>query len=218
MEARNSVKQNVIFQKLRQMIISGYFRPGESLSEREIADMLNVSRTPVREAFRRLENEGLVVYEPQKGVTISSFTREQVISLYRVREYLEGLAAWSLTENPDRRVLQKMRQKLENARDAARDGDVLRQAEINDEFHELMAKGSKNQYLINMLEPLRSQINFFRSTSLSYQGRPQINIIEHERICDAIASGDPHSAENEARIHVRNSLQAALANLKIYKM
>lgn len=218
MEERSPVKQDIIFQKLRDMITKGYYRPGESLSEREIAELLDVSRTPVREAFRRLESEGLVVYEPKKGVTITSFTRDQVVSLYRVREYLEGLAAWTLTENPDQEVLGNMRKVLESARDAARNGDIMLQAAINDEFHEMMATGSRNQYLIGMLEPLRSQINFFRSTSLSYQGRSQINIIEHERICDVIAGGDPRMAENAARDHVRNSLAAALANLKLHKL
>jgi DNA-binding GntR family transcriptional regulator len=206
------MKKDIVFNKLKETIISGYFRPGESLSEREIANMLGVSRTPVREAFQRLEKEGIIIYTPNKGVTIPSFSKKQFVDIYYVREYMEGLSARLLAEKEDKRVLEKMR---ENVQMAAKENDIKKQAIINGVFHQLMAASSENPYLINIFQTLHSKISLIRSTSLSYQDRLKTNNIEHIQICDAIESGNGDLAEHVTRSHIRNSMKSALSMIDL---
>lgn len=205
------MKKELVFNNLRKVILSGYFRPGENLSEREIADMLGVSRTPVREAFQQLEKEGLVIYTPKKGVTIPSFSSEQLIDLYSVREYMEGLTSRLLAEKADKSFVKEMR---ENIQLAGKEDDVKKQASINGHFHHLMAENTGNDYLIDIFQNLHSKISLIRSTSLSSQGRLKTNLKEHLQICDAIESGDPDLAEQVARSHIRSSMKSALAVLE----
>ncbi len=205
-----SIKQSVVFDRLYDLITTGYFRFGENLSEREIANMLDVSRTPVREAFRRLEREGLVVYKPKKGVMIRSFTEEEIINLYRVREYMEKLTSRLLSEKQNITLLEKLKENVRQAEIAAKDNDVKEQAIINAQFHLLMVEGTNNSYLINVYKPLTSQLSLFRSKSLSYKGRSLINIEEHNKICEAIERGDTDLAEEITGVHVQNSLKALL--------
>jgi DNA-binding GntR family transcriptional regulator len=207
-----NMKKELVFSNLREMIITGYFRPGENLSEREVAEILGVSRTPVREAFQRLEQEGIVVYTPKKGVTVPMFNPEQLVHIYNVREHMEGLSARLLAEKKALDVVKEMR---ENVELAAKENDVKQQAAINGRFHQLMAEGTENPYLINIFQTLRSQISFMRSTSLSYQDRLKTNLLEHIQICDAIESGNPFKAEEVARAHIRNSMNSALSKLKM---
>jgi DNA-binding GntR family transcriptional regulator len=204
------VKKDITSEKLHELIKDGYFRPGESISEREIAEMLGVSRTPVREAFRRLEKDGLIVYQPMKGVTIKSFTVPEMIDLYRVREYIEGLATRLFTEKKREQSLEELQRNINQAEYAASIGDVKEQTIINGHFHQTIVDGTENMYLINIYRPLITQISLIRSTSLSYQDRSIINIGEHKDILAAIKAGDADKAEELSRVHVRNSLQAAL--------
>jgi DNA-binding GntR family transcriptional regulator len=206
------MKKDLVFSNLREMIISGYFRPGENLSEREIAEKLGVSRTPVREAFQRLEQEGIVIYTPKKGVTVPSFNTEQLKHIYHVREHMEGLSARLLAEKKAIHVVKEMR---ENVELASKENDVKQQAMINGKFHQLMAEGTENPYLISIFQTLRSQIGLIRSTSLSYQDRLKTNLVEHLQICDAIESGDANHAEEIARRHIRNSMNSALSKLEM---
>jgi DNA-binding GntR family transcriptional regulator len=207
-----SMKNDLVFNKLREIIISGYFRPGESLSERELAEKLGVSRTPVRDAFRRLEKEGIVVYTPQKGVAIPSFSVEQLKHIYNVREHMEGLSARLITEKGDKQILRDMRENIELAAKAV---DVKQQAIINGHFHQLMAEGTQNPYLINIFKTLGSTIGLIRSTSLSYEDRLKTNLKEHAQICDAIESGDVNLAEQVARSHIRSSMRSALSMVRL---
>jgi DNA-binding GntR family transcriptional regulator len=206
------MKKDLVFSNLREMIISGYFRPGENLSEREVAEILGVSRTPVREAFQRLEQEGIVIYTPKKGVQVPTFNPEQLKHIYHVREHMEGLSARLLAEKKAIHVVKEMR---ENVEMAAKENDVKQQAMINGRFHELMAEGTENPYLINIFQTLRSQISLIRSTSLSFQDRLKTNLVEHIQICDAIESGNPYTAEEVARFHIRNSMNSALSKIEM---
>jgi DNA-binding GntR family transcriptional regulator len=206
------MKKDLVFNNLRETIISGYFRPGENLSEREIADLLGVSRTPVREAFQKLEKEGLVVYTPKKGVTVPSFSTQQLKHIYDVREQMEGLAARLLADKEDKSFLEEMRKNIELA---AKETDVKKQAIINGHFHYLIAENTQNPYLISIFQNLHSKISLIRSTSLSYQDRIKTNLKEHLQICDAIESGNPELAELVARTHIRNSMKSALAAVEV---
>lgn len=206
------MKKDLVFNNLKETIISGYFRPGESLSEREIAKMLGVSRTPVREAFQRLEKEGIVIYTPNKGVTVPTFTKKQLKNIYDVREHMEGLSARLLAEKQDMQVVELLR---ENVRMASLENDIKQQAVINGDFHQLIAESSGNPFLINIFQTLQSKISLIRSTSLSYQDRLKTNNIEHIQICDAIESGNGDLAEHVARSHIRNSMKSALSMIEM---
>lgn len=209
------IKHNQVFNNLVTLITEGYFRLGEVLSERELAEQLGVSRTPVREALRQLEREGLVVYKPRKGVTITHFTVEQIEQLYRFRETLEGLAARLMAENNDSRQEQKaMEIAIKEAEEAASRLDIGKLSQVNSRFHAAMADGSGNTYLINALNTIRHHINLAMSTSLSRNARPSENIKEHKEILEAITNRDPDLAESAARTHIRNARSAAIVQMQ----
>ncbi|MBP1930942.1 GntR family transcriptional regulator [Ammoniphilus resinae] len=208
------IKKEFVFERLHEMIVNGYFRPGESLSEREIAERFGVSRTPVREAFRKMEKDGIVLYEPKKGVTIPSFSTEEIVKLYDVREYLEGLAARLLAEKKNEQAVSELRKNIEQAEKAAKENDGKWQAVINGHFHLMILEGSENPYLLHAYQGLRSKISLMRSTSLSFQDRLITNLQDHRQIYDAIAHGDASRAEEAARQHVRNSMKSTLSKLR----
>jgi len=208
------IKKDFVFERLHEMIVNGYFRPGESLSEREIADKFGVSRTPVREAFRKMEKDGIVLYEPKKGVTIPSFSTEEIVKLYHVREYLEGLAARLLAEKNNEQAVKELKKNIEQAEQAAEKNDGKWQAVINGHFHLMILEGAENPYLLHAYQGLRSRISLMRSTSLSFQDRLITNLQDHRQIYEAVASCNAEHAEEAARVHVRNSMKSTLAKIR----
>ncbi|MFZ5634383.1 MAG: GntR family transcriptional regulator [Bacillota bacterium] len=210
MENKNGIKHSQVFKDLLSLITEGHFRPGEILSERELAEKLNVSRTPIREALRKLEKEGIIVYTPRKGVTIANITVEQVKQLYIFRETLEGLAARLMAGNINNvGELELMGEAIKEAEEAVTKNDIYKLSQINSRFHAAMAEGSGNVYLENALSTIRSHVSMVMSTSLSHTARPPENIKEHKAIYEAIACRDPDLAEAVARAHIRNALSAA---------
>lgn len=211
MNEKTSIKHKQVYQDLLNLITQGYFRPGEILSERELAEQLCVSRTPIREALRKLEREGIVSYTPRKGVTIVNFTVDKIKQLYTFREVLEGLAARLMAENHESsRELEIMEKAIKEAEQAVSNNDIRKLSQINRRFHIAMAEGSGNTFLINALGTIQSHVSLVMSTSLSYTARPPENIKEHKMILEAIASRDPELSEAITRAHIRNALKAAI--------
>lgn len=207
-------KTSLVFKKLHELITSGYFRPGENLKEREVAEMLGVSRTPVREAFNKLELDGIVINKGRKGMMIPKFSYNEVKNLYTVREYIEGLAAKTVAENRNEKIINDLYSNIQQAKKAGNENNRQEQIAINGDFHKLIAEHTNNSYITNIFRSLQSSINLMRSTSLSVEGRLSSNVEEHLLIVKAIEIGDAELAEKQARTHIKNSLQHVLIALE----
>lgn len=214
MNITNDIKKRSVYNYLYKAIKSGEIKAGQTLTERGLAEKLGVSRTPIREALRKLEEIGLVKYEPHKGVKVITLSLEKVTNLYEVRELLEGLAARTLAKLADDEMIKELNGYIEKAENEAKANNVEELSQINTQFHQTLARLSKNDYLKDIMNMLQTHINLMMSTSLSYSGRPLENIEEHKMIIEAIKSGDAELAEATAKYHVRKSKENALKKIK----
>lgn len=186
--------------RIREGIRSGRYKPGERVRETEVADWLGVSRTPVREALRRLESEGLVSFESWRGVVVADLDRQQIGELYAMREILEGAAARLAARHIDDAGLDLLDLLLARADEAAGDPEAL--AGINRRFHETIYGAAHNRYLNQTLEQLRNSLALLRGTTFAVPGRPETAAAEHRAILSGIRARDPDTAETAARAHI----------------
>lgn len=197
-----------VYRELLQAINDGRFRPGDRVMETAVADWLDVSRTPVREALRRLESEDVLV-KGNQGLVVVDIAESELLELYDLRETLEGMAAELAARNAtdaDRKLLARL------IADEARcsPGDAAGQATINREFHRALASAAHNRFLCKMLNGLQDAFLRLRSTIFSLPDRPPLALDEHRAIVRAITDGDAVAAARAARHHIRQSRRSRL--------
>lgn len=202
------------FEKIKEAIIKGHFKPGEKLVEQTLAQEMGVSRTPVREAIRRLEAEGFVVSIPRKGVVVSRADKEEIVQLYSIRAELEGLAARWAIENADEDDIQKLDEAISRMEEAAASGDLDGVVQSNTLFHDAIAQASKSRILCTLLKTLQDNIQRFRFQSLHLPGRPEAALAEHKEIVAAIKEKKTEEADRLLKEHLQNACAAALAHMK----
>lgn len=206
--SRTATIADVVYQAIRNAIVFGELPPGRRLLERELALGLRVSRTPIREALRRLAEEGLVAGVPNRGVVVRAVTLEEAEHLYAVREPLEVLAARLAARRCTSRQGAELRRCLVRAERAAALGDWRTVIMENNAFHDLIARTSGNPVLARVLDLLRNQVNLVRMALWTrIPTRPQETLREHRRILEALRSGDPDAAAEAARAHLESSWQ-----------
>jgi DNA-binding GntR family transcriptional regulator len=201
---------------IRQAITSGRFSPGQRLSERELAVQYDVSRTPIREAFRHLIQEGLVVYKPNSGYRIIPLSEELARHILMVRETLESMAARLAALRDPKGTAEAMARTLPRARRAYREGHMSGLITANQSFHQALVERSGNPVLEAMYRTLQGYIGLMMSISLSWHRRPVVTFREHEEILRALKRGDPDAAERAIRRHVRSAYAGVLKNVRQY--
>lgn len=199
---------------LRLEIISGRLRPGDRISERELSKQLNVSVTPVKEAFRTLESSGILVTLPRKGTMVSEFAKQSLEQVSILRSALEGvsanLAAKNITDEDYRHLqglLGKVEALLEN------DDNIDQIESLNRQFHEGINRLSNNQYLCQLIENQWAFSQGFRIGSLKTMADRQASHREHRAILKAVYSKDSDLAERLMREHIRSSDKTALGHI-----
>lgn len=199
--------REMVFESLREAIILGRLKPGERLMEIQLAEEMGVSRTPVREAIRKLELEGFVVMVPRKGAYVAGVSVKDIADVFEVRSALEGLAAGLASE----RITDEEMEELEKAiLQISGEEDILTVVKGDSLFHEIIYKASRNQRLTQIITHLQEQINRFRLTSLSVPGRLKIAVGEHKKIVEAITSRNVDLANRLASEHMENAEQNLL--------
>lgn len=193
-----------VFDKLESDIISGVYPRGEVLTELKLVEQLNVSRTPIREALRRLEQERLI-RDSGKGSVVLGITLEDLEDIMDIRLRCEGLAAFYAAKNRTGQDAQRLRQlsELQDFYFEKADFDHLR--EIDDEFHESIYEISGRSVLLDTLRPLHRKTQRYRRSSYSVPTRRLKSINEHKAICDAICAGDSALAEQLMSQHIANA-------------
>lgn len=205
---RHSVTENI-----RNAIAVGHFQPGERLPERELCEMIGVSRTLVREALRQLESEGLIFIIPHRGPVVATLTVAQAKGIYAVRTELEGLASELFAEQASDAQLLALKKSFEELKIALTKSGPIDRLKAKNYFYDCLVEGSGNEALGDTLRMLNSRVTLLRATSLKAAGRTKKSIEELERLMKALSSRDALAARKAAAIHVKNAAAAALAQL-----
>ncbi len=205
--------RDVVFETLRDAIIQGRLKPGERLMEIQLAEEMGVSRTPVREAMRKLELEGLIVMVPRKGAYVAGISVKDIVDVFEVRAALESLAAGLAAERITEQELEELERALVQISEASGGNlDAVVQKDTN--FHEIIYRASRNQRLMQIITHLQEQIQRFRTTSLSRPGRTKTAIEEHRKIVEAISERNVELAQALAREHIESAEQSLLSALQ----
>ncbi len=194
-----------IFLKLRQDILDGRYKAGDSLVELKLAEEMGVSRTPVREAIRQLELEGLVSCIPNKGVVVEGISRQDIEDIYAIRESMEGLAARWAIERMDKESLKELEDICELMEFYTGKGDLDHVGQLNSRFHEIIFESTNSGPLKQVLSDFQYYIEKVRLASLKSPGRARQSLDEHKSIVEAFKSKDIERGENALVEHIRNS-------------
>lgn len=199
------------YRRLLEDIRSGALAPGARLRETDLAERLGISRTPVREAIRQLEADGLVVHLPRQGATIRSLDHAEVVELYEMRIVLEGTAA---------RLAARAASDIELAELAALNTELAQapagpQArELNRVFHRTLIEAARNRFLIKAMSALQKTLLILGPTTLSDPGRAQTAVGEHAAVLAALQARDGLAAETAMRAHVEAALSARIRGMR----
>lgn len=194
------------YEALLQAIREGELRPGQRLLETEICDWLHISRTPIREALRRLQAQGLLEHKPGGGVTVPLHDFRAVSELYIFREILEGSAALLAAQHADQTEIDLLKA-LVRIQQELPDDPKIHERE-NKIFHKHLYQAAHNQFLLKSLQSLHESVSLLGRTTLSVPGRIESSVREHGEIVSAIAAHDFTRADDLARQHIRSSYQA----------
>ena len=195
-------------QQVLQKIRDGFYRPGDRIRESELADSLGVSRTPVREALRRLESDGLLSFESWRGAVVAQLDRQQVGELYAMREVLEGAAARLAARHIDEAEMELLKLLLRQAGQLEHEPAKL--AVLNRRLHQAIYTAARNRYLLQTLGQLENALALLRGTTYTVDGRASVAADEHAAIVDAICRRDADAAEAAARAHIAAAQVARL--------
>ncbi|MDD3269609.1 MAG: GntR family transcriptional regulator [Syntrophomonadaceae bacterium] len=206
--------RELVLEAIREAIKEGILKPRERLMEIQLAEELGVSRTPIREALRKLELEGFIVMVPRKGAYVADISFKDIADVFEIRTALEGLAAGLAAERITDEELEAMERHLVEKADAIFRQDMERLIEVDTKFHEAIYKASRNQRLWTIINNLREQIQRFRTTSLAYPGRMQQSLNEHRHLVEAIQARDPQLARQLAQEHIENAEQSMIESIK----
>ena len=202
-----------VFEKLENDIITGVYPRGEILTELKLVEQLGVSRTPIREALRRLEQERLIT-DSGKGSIVLGITEDDLLDIMNIRQRIEGLVAYYAALNID----DVGRQKLTNIVDLQEfyhaKGDADRLQQVDDQFHDLICQLSGRTVLMDTLIPLHRKTRRFRRISMQDPGRTAKTKAEHRAMYDAIMAGDADKAKELTKQHITNAKEHMIRGLK----
>jgi len=191
---------------LRKFILNGDLKPGDQLIESTIANQMQVSRGPVRDALKQLENEGLVMNIPRKGTFVRNMNKDDFKQIYELRAYLESLAIRlaieKLNENPE--LVSSLKNIAKQIGEASKEENVTLIADLDVEFHRAICESSKNQYLIEAWMRIRSLIRLCLITDLYYKNYWKTEQ-DHSMIINAIIQKDGKLGEERIKDHINSS-------------
>jgi len=196
--------RDVVFNTLRQAILRGELKPGERLMEIQLANKLGVSRTPIREAIRKLELEGLVLMIPRKGAEVAEITEKSLKDVLEIRRALEDLAVRLACEKITKEELKELKKAGDEFKKVLKSQDITEVAEADVRFHDVIYMATDNPKLIQLLNNFREQMYRFRVEYLKKdEVRPQL-LAEHDEIIKYITEGNKEEASKVVTRHIEN--------------
>jgi DNA-binding GntR family transcriptional regulator len=193
-----------VFDILRHRIIANEIPFGTKLTEDSLARELGVSRTPIREAFNRLAQDGLVTVLPGRGAFVATLAFSDMVQLLDIRETLEGMAAGLATKRITKPELEKLRQQMEREIRKSEKHEYRGYLDVDRQFHEAVIAACGNRHLYQLMKSLRDRIQMLRLRSVMLPGRARKSFQEHLEIIDALEAQDPALAQERMRTHIRN--------------
>ena len=200
--------RDVVFHTLREAILKGELKPGERLMELQLASKLGVSRTPIREAIRMLEQEGLAVTIPRKGAEVAKMTEKDMEDVLQVREALDELAATIACEQMTTEQLDALRNTMREFEEFTKTSNGKKIAEADVEFHDIIYQATGNPKLVNMLNNLREQMYRYRIEYLKDEKNYPMLIQEHSEIVEGLMAKDKAKVSAAMHRHVENQVVA----------
>ena len=199
-----------VFQKIREDILTGVYKEHDELREVSIGEELGVSRTPVREALRQLELEGLVTIVPNKGAYVTGITPQDVHDIYKIRSLLEGLCARWATEHITGRQIEELEEiillsEFHLRKKSAEQAEQV--SELDGKFHKVLYEASNSRILEHVLSDFHKYVQMARMMSVGAKDRAERSIEEHRGILKAIKDKDPDKAEWLANQHIMKVME-----------
>jgi DNA-binding GntR family transcriptional regulator len=208
---RHISRSEFVFASLRDAIWEGRFAPGERIPEEEIAHSLGVSRTPVRDALRRLQERGMLVVGAGRSLVVAELSKQQVLELYAMREILEGSAARFAAQHANEAEIDLLHRVLDELDKHQDDARML--VSLNRRFHRAICETAHNRYLIATLDGMHDALALLHGNTFRVPNRRSKTDAEHRRIVLAIERRDADGAEKAARDHVRQAQRTRFAAL-----
>ncbi|MBP3629047.1 MAG: GntR family transcriptional regulator [Anaerotignum sp.] len=203
--------RDVVFNTLRDAILTGKLVPGERLMENQLAEKLGVSRTPVREALRMLELENLVELVPRKGAQVLDMSEKDIVNILEVRSALEGLATSVACKKMSKEDLQQLKNMEVDFEKAVAENDVEHFVDIDEDFHDLIFAATENDKLINIFRNLRIQLYRYRMAQAKNNETSMSTIVAHHRsIIRAIENHDAEEGASIAQGHIKYQTESIL--------
>lgn len=215
MVEKNTLQEQA-YQFIKSKIVNLGFKPGEYITDLQIAESLDISRTPVREAFRILEREGLLIYEAKRGWKVYSLTLDDIKEIFEIKINLESLLSKKAAQCNDAVLRKKLKETIDAMKRAAAKEDVNSWVDLDQDLHRLIFLMAGNQRAMNYIENLNDQWNRLRVGFSARTGRISKSILEHEALVSAILEGDSEKAEKATIDHltlVRDELTSLLINM-----
>jgi len=197
--------REVVFKSIRGAILSGVLKPGERLMEVQLAEKLGVSRTPVREAIRKLELEGLIIMMPRKGAYVADLSIKDITDVLEIRAALEGLASGLAALRITDEEIEELNLTALHFHQAIEADDFERIVQMDIEFHDRVFKAAGNEKLLQINNNLREQVQRFRIMYISKSSKPKNLAKEHYEIAEAISKRDAEMADKLAKRHIENA-------------
>lgn len=200
--------RDVVFHTLREAILKGDLKPGERLMELQLADKLGVSRTPIREAIRMLQQEGLAVTIPRRGAEVAKMTEKDMEDVLQIREALEILAVRLASEKITEDEIVQLEEKVSEFEEALTTGDVKLIAQTDVDFHDIIYNAAENPKLVTMLNNLREQIYRYRVEYLKDAAIYPRLVAEHKEIIRGLKNRDKEFVVGKMKEHMDNQANA----------
>lgn len=200
--------RDVVFNTLREAILKGELKPGERLMELQLAAKLGVSRTPIREAIRMLEQEGLAVTVPRKGAEVAKMTEKDMEDVLQIREALDELAVSIACEQITREEIEELKETMREFEESAKTRDVRKIAGADVKFHDIIYQATRNPKLVNMLSNLREQMYRYRVEYLKDEKNYPMLVREHSQIVAGLSEKNKDKVTAAMHQHVRNQVMA----------
>ena len=204
---KNTSLADQVFEQLEKGIILGDYKQGDIVTEKELAEGLGVSRTPVREALNRLEHDNMVE-ETGKGTKIIGISEKDILTIYKLREQLDGLCASEAAENITDDEIKQLEDIVDYADFCVTKQDAEKIRECDNNFHEVLYRSSRNPVLYNILIPLHKKAAKYRWLTISDPSRAALSAAEHRQIVEAMKKHDPQAATIAMVSHATRARQA----------
>jgi DNA-binding GntR family transcriptional regulator len=209
---RKSLREEV-YDSLKKSILHGKLKGGQRLIEETLANQIGISRTPVREAFHKLERDDLVTRLPKGGFAVREFTKEDVEEIFGIRSALESYASYLATLHISPEKISQLEKKVKESKNAHEKGDDEKVVQLNTEFHDLLYKSCKSKKLFEMINNFRDYFFRYRSFLLSTEKGGDYSIEDHRRMLEAMKKKNPRLVERLVRNHLERGKELVLKEI-----